>query len=227
MINDTINKQTLGEIVVSKIKKHIIDNDLKAGDRLPTEQEMADNFGVSRLSVREATKTLNFLGIIDSAPKRGLTVGKFVPERLNEYLGFHFALNNYPKERLLAARMVIETGIIPYYIESFKKNPDIYNQLNDICNKLEHCNDVDEYIEWDIKFHSALVQASGIEPLIMFNDLLQIFFKKFRLEVAMARKNWKQSTEGHREILESLKAGKLSIAETLLREHLCCYEGTL
>ncbi len=45
------------------------------GDRLPTENQLAETFGISRLSVCEATKTLEFFGIIDSKSGVGLTVG--------------------------------------------------------------------------------------------------------------------------------------------------------
>jgi DNA-binding transcriptional MocR family regulator len=48
----------------------LIDNKLKLSDRFPTEQEMAEEFGVIRSCVREATKALNFLGIIEGARRR-------------------------------------------------------------------------------------------------------------------------------------------------------------
>lgn len=222
-IESQINKQTLGEAVITRIKDYIIDNGLAAGDRLPTEQEMADSFGVSRLSVREATKTLNYLGIIDSAPRRGLTVGKFDLERLNEILGFHFALNNYPREQLLQTRLVVELGVLGYSSEAIARDDKLYAKLSDICGKIEQSSDIDSYIEWDINFHTVLVQASGIDPLIMFNDLLQMFFKKFRIEIADIRQSWAMGRDFHREILESLRSGDVAKAQELLRSHLGCY----
>jgi len=70
-----IERTQLSEMVASRIRDHIIEHSLGEGDRLPTEHELADQFGVSRGSIREATKALGFLGIIRSAPRRGLTVG--------------------------------------------------------------------------------------------------------------------------------------------------------
>jgi GntR family transcriptional repressor for pyruvate dehydrogenase complex len=224
MMNSTINKQTLSEIVVSKIKKHIIDNDLKAGDRLPTEQEMAGSFGVSRLSVREATTTLSYLGIIDSAPRRGLTVGKFDLDRLKEFLGFHFALNDYPREKLLYTRVVIEVGILGYSSKAIIADKGVYDKLDEICNEIDKYDSLDSYIHWDIEFHSMLVKVAGIEPLVMFNDLLQTFFRKFRLEISNIGRYRDKGLNVHREILESLRCGNVDQAENLLREHLGCYK---
>jgi len=61
--------------VSEQIKQFIIERKLMPGDRLPTENQLAETFGISRLSVREATKTLEFLGIVESKTGVGLTVG--------------------------------------------------------------------------------------------------------------------------------------------------------
>ena len=81
--NEQIVRVTTSTLVAEKIKDLIIEQELRPGDRLPTEQELADRFGVSRISVREATKALGFLGIIDSAPRRGLTVGSLDMSRVS------------------------------------------------------------------------------------------------------------------------------------------------
>ena len=80
----TAPRQPLSEMVAHKIKEMIIDQSLKPGDRLPTEHEMAQRFGVSRVSVREATKALAFLGIIHSAPRRGKTLGEVDMQQVTE-----------------------------------------------------------------------------------------------------------------------------------------------
>ena len=55
--------------MAGRIKQLIIENGLKPGDRLPTELEMADRFGVSRVSVREATKDRNIFYMVDDILK--------------------------------------------------------------------------------------------------------------------------------------------------------------
>ena len=102
---------------------------LKPGDPLLTEQEMVERFGVSRSVVREATKALDFLGIINAVPRRGMVLDDFDFDRVSEYFGFHFALSDYPREKLLKARVVIETGALFYTMEEMKKNPALYPQL--------------------------------------------------------------------------------------------------
>lgn len=218
MVEDIVQRKTLSEVVASKIKSYIIDNSLRSGDRLPTEQEMADRFGVSRISVREATKALSFLGIIRSAPRRGLTVGEVDIQRVSEYLGFHFALNNYPKERLRQARIVIETGALPYAMKAMAKDCTIYDKLIEIVSRMNP-EDQKIYVREDVDFHRTLVEASGIEPLVAFNDLLQVFFKRFESNIS-APVNRQSGVASHTRIVNALRDGQLEIAEQELRKHL-------
>ena len=116
-----------------EIKDLIIENRLKVGDRLPTEQEFEDRFCVRRVSVREATKALGFLGIIDAAPRRGLTISNLNMERVSQFLGFHFVINDYPIDQLLEARLGIERGGFRSAIQRIREDQGIYERLNQIC----------------------------------------------------------------------------------------------
>lgn len=222
---EPVKRKNLSEAVVEKIKRHIITRGLKPGDRLPTEQEMADQFGVSRIAVREATKALSFLGIISAAPRRGLTVGHVDMNRLTEYLGFHFAIGEYPKETLLKARIALETGALLYSAESMRNDSELYQRLVEEIHRHEKMTDLDEIIQGDIEFHRALVQASGLEPLIAFNDLLQVFFLKFRESVASAERQ--RGNRDHLRVIEALHMGNLSEAQEALRRHLEYHQGHL
>jgi GntR family transcriptional regulator, transcriptional repressor for pyruvate dehydrogenase complex len=212
-------------MVAARIRDYIIEHSLGQGDRLPTEHEMAELFGVSRSSVREATKALGFLGIIVSAPKRGLTVGSVDMQRVTEYLGFHFSLNNYPKEQLLRARSVLEKGALPGVMEQMASDPRIYETLRKLAEGLDGVSDVDAFIRGDTAFHRALLESSGIEPLVAFGDLLGIFFLRFRREVFAARQGWASGIRMHKALLDALRNKDLQGAERILNEHLQYYRG--
>jgi GntR family transcriptional regulator, transcriptional repressor for pyruvate dehydrogenase complex len=213
-----VKRQTLSDQVIARIKRYIAEKGLKAGDRLPTEQELADEFGVSRISIREATKALGFLGIIQAAPKRGLTVGQLDMKRVAEYLGFHFALNDYPRAKLLQARIVVETGALPFTMDAIDDDPELYTRLVGLVDRLDDAEDLDQFIEGEIAFHRALVAGSGIEPLVAFADLLHAFFRQFRDSVAVGERH--AGNQGHRQILVALRTHKLAAAQQMLARHL-------
>lgn len=218
-----IRRKRLSEELTGQLRKYIIDHDLKPGDPLLTEQQMTERFGVSHTVVREATKTLDFLGIIDVAPRRGMVLSEFNFNRVSEYFGFHFALSDYPKENLLKSRIVVETGTLFYTMEAMKKDSAIYPRLHKLAQAAPERDDAADqrWIEYDIAFHRGLIDASGLAPLASFCDLLQAFFHKFRPAMAGTRGD----SESHCRIVEELRAGHLEAATELLRCHLRFYEG--
>ena len=111
---ETVERSKIRDVVASQLKSYIVDENLKPGDRLPTETELATRFGVNRLSLREATKGLEFLGIVEAKPGRGLIVGRMDMQRVTEHLGFHPALHDVSPGELIDTRIVIETGVLPH-----------------------------------------------------------------------------------------------------------------
>ena len=217
----SIARNNLSDEVVIRIKDLIVNNSLKIGDRLPTEHELAEKFGVSRICVREATKALAFFGIINSAPRRGLTIGSVNMGRIADILSFHLTIDDYPSELLLKSRMVIEIGSLQYVMDAMHKNPDLYNGLIAMCDTLEQTKDPDTYIRQDTEFHSLLVKASGLEPLFAFNDVLQAFFQRFRTRVLkLSPDGLSAGARVHRVIIEALHESNLHEAENKLRYHL-------
>ena len=220
MTKERIKRKTITEEIVANIKRMIIRDSLKPGDRLPTEHELADRFGVSRISVREATKALSFMGIVESLPGRGMILSELDMKKVTGFLSFYFALNDYPKQILLQARSAIEVGALRQVVLNMGQNPDIYTSLQAVIDKFDTINGGDELIEVDNEFHRTLLEASEIEPLVVFTDLLEIFFKRFRQEVMNGFENWEKGKTEHRMLVENLKERRLEQAEKILINHL-------
>ena len=216
-----LRRQRLSDQLTSQLRRLIIDRGLKPGDPLLTEQEMIERFGVSRSVVREATKALDFLGIIDAVPRRGTFLAEFNFNRVADYFGFHFALSDYPREKLLKTRVVIETGVLYYAMQAMRKDPTLYSRLMELAEQGNPSDTLEQWIESDIAFHRALVEAGDIAPLLAFADLLQIFFHRFHQELSEG--NFEAGRKGHRQIVEALHQGKLEEAINALRLHLSWY----
>ncbi|HET7089537.1 MAG TPA: GntR family transcriptional regulator, partial [Anaerolineae bacterium] len=66
-----IQAQRLYERIAQQVEQRLLTGDLKIGDRLPPERELAEQFGVSRTAVREAVKALRQRGLVEVQPGRG------------------------------------------------------------------------------------------------------------------------------------------------------------
>ncbi|MFO0843574.1 MAG: GntR family transcriptional regulator [Gemmataceae bacterium] len=215
---ETIERSRLSDAVARKIKQYIAARGLRAGDRLPTEHSLAEQLGVSRISIREATKALEFLGILEARPGRGTTVGRVDMGRVSEFLGFHLAINNYPPLQLIETRIVLETGGLPHAARRMAEDPGLYRRLREQVDGARGARDLQEWIDLDIAFHRALLEVSGLAPLVAFNDLLQIFFQRFRESVKKAE--WRRGVESHLRVIDHLRDQRLAEACDEMRRHI-------
>ncbi|MDO5023108.1 MAG: FadR/GntR family transcriptional regulator [Eubacteriales bacterium] len=70
-------KEKLSSQAFREIRRYIIQNNLQAGDLLPTEQSLCDALGISRNILREAIKSLEIMGLVKAIPGRGTMVQEF------------------------------------------------------------------------------------------------------------------------------------------------------
>lgn len=78
-----IKNKSVVKTVVDSITKAIINGELRPGDKIPTEMELADSFGVGRNSIREAIKILVYYGILEIRRAEG-TIAKYNEEDLGK-----------------------------------------------------------------------------------------------------------------------------------------------
>ena len=215
---DTLPKSKIRDVVAERLKSYIIDKNLVSGDRLPTETELAESFGVSRLSLREATKALEFLGIIKSQTGVGLSVGEIDLQRVTNHLGFHPALHTADPQQLIDSRVIVEIGVLPHVARRMADDSSIHKTLQEIVDQFSTVKKLQEWIELDIKFHRALIESSGLLPLVAFGDLLQIFFRRFRDSVKKAE--WKEGIKSHQRLINDLRDQNLEQATDELKAHI-------
>ena len=96
------------EAIIEQIKDSVKNGELKSGDKLPSERELAEKLQVSRTSVREALKALSMLGLIDSKHGDGNFIKSNVEDCLLEPLSVVFLLIGNRNEEIFQLRRIIE-----------------------------------------------------------------------------------------------------------------------
>jgi len=224
MTNTLIARRSLNDYIVARLKNLITSGGLKPGDKLATEQELADQFGVSRLSIREALRALRFLGIVHSSQRRGLTVGELDLARLGECLDFHAVVSNYPDEQLLHARLAIETGVLQLVMKKMEQDKQLYENLYAITARPGVITDPDVYLQADLDFHNGLIAAADIAPLMIFTELLRTFFARFKQRAVGSQSDREKGTRYHRRIIAALRDGELAKAQSIVLETFESYQ---
>ncbi len=215
---EVLPRRKLRDEVAERLKNFIATQKLQPGDRLPTETELAEKFGVSRLSLREATKALEFLGIVEAKTGVGLTVGQLDFDRVSSHLGFHPALHRADPIQLIDSRVIIEVGVLPHVIRRVAEESSRLDPMRKIVDEFRSTRSISKWIALDIRFHSTLLEISGLTPIIAFGELLEVFFQRFRDSIQQSE--WKSGVQGHQRLLELIERQRLDEAESELRTHI-------
>ena len=157
--------------VLKQINTLIIEEKLRPGDRLMGEREMAGELGVSRTTLREALRTMEFLGWVEIKPGGGTFIRD---AQLNEVISpLALALSVEPTriEELWETRITLEVECagLAALRASGEDLQGISHALRDMQSNLE---DLDAYAKADMRFHYLVTQASQNS---MMNRLLQTF----------------------------------------------------
>src|SRR5437588_11703662 len=102
------------EQIAEQIEKRILDGELRSGDRLTTDRELAEQFQVSRTAVREAMKILAQKGLVDMRPGRGTIVIDGAHEAMQDSIGLVMKLKLGEvggSDNLVEVREILETEI--------------------------------------------------------------------------------------------------------------------
>lgn len=217
-MGDSIKPLKIRDEVASRLQSFILTQKLRSGDRLPTEVQLASTFGVSRLSVREATKSLEYLGVIHAKPGSGLSVGEVNLKRIAEVMAFHPTLKEASRPQLIETRIVIETGVLPHVMRRMTEDPAVYETLRTIVDRMRGVSSRPDWIKLDVAFHRSLIEASQLSPLIAFNELLVFFFQEFRESVLESE--FAASVDSHLRLIDLLRDQNLGDACQELKAHI-------
>lgn len=176
-----IRQKTIVQQVMEKIKEFVASGEIKPGDRLPTELELAKTFGVSRSSIREAIKIFSYLGVFETQTRRG-TILCSHSSISNEALTWTFLLGKKDFDDLLALRKAIEQEAWIMLCDARKKNmgdtQETINKLKSEVDKMRQAvreKSIEKLEKADYSFHESVISASRNEQFIILFETLKSF----------------------------------------------------
>ncbi|MBL7013842.1 MAG: FadR family transcriptional regulator [Candidatus Marinimicrobia bacterium] len=214
-----VPQQKLYKNIVNQIRKMILSGELKKGDQLPSERDMAQQFGVSRTAVREAIKSLSEIGLIDIMVGRGTFVANNTADRIVESVNLLLDVEKVVKEDLHFARKVLEAPIAKLAAEN--RTQENIDQLQFLIEKMEKSkNHTKKFIEVDMEFHVELAKASGNSAFVV---LTQAIMQILRSDLTFVL-NFQDQTETalvhHKEILKNIVNQDIEGAELAMQSHM-------
>ncbi|MDQ4028563.1 MAG: GntR family transcriptional regulator [Actinomycetota bacterium] len=218
----TIERTPRSELVREQLEAAIARGDFRPGDSLPSERELVDVFGVSRVSVREAIRSLEAVGLVEVFQGRGCFVAKgptdgyFGPfarwleihkDEVVDLLKVRGALDE------LAAESAAQRADARSLARVRKAEEAFSRAIEDSGTRL------DRIVELDIEFHLAIAEASGSKLMTHLLDDLNSHLHESRRIALSPDGRPKESAKEHSLIVRALVDGKPADARAAAARH--------
>ncbi len=215
-----IQTEHLYKQIVDQIERRIEVGDLRVGDQLPPERELAEQFSVSRTVVREAVKSLLQKGIVEIRPGRGTFITNGISGAVQHALGMLRKFDSVNgSSNLVEVREILEpeiaalaaTRITDEHIAAMKKAFETMETA---------LNDAEIFVEADLDFHIALAKGTQ-NPiiLILINSIIDLLREQRKL-TGLISNGLARGQHHHKEILDAIIHHDSEAARTAMQSHL-------
>ncbi len=215
-----IHSGRLYEQIVAQIEERILNGELRPGDKLPAERELADQFGVSRTAIREAMKALTHSGLVVIQPGRGT----FVTDISSKVVRHSFDMlvrgsNETGIKDLIEVREILEPEIAA--LAAVRAGSEDIESMEEAVRAMDMAmDDLETFIEADLDFHLALAQGSNNVLIPALIDTLVELLREHRKRAASVEGGMSRGQPHHKIILAAIKNNDANAARNSMRGHL-------
>ncbi len=215
-----IQTSRLYEQIVSQIEESILKGQLKPGDQLPAERELALQFGVSRTAVREAVKTLREKGLVEAFSGRGTFVTDATSQSTRQSLDRMIRIGQTESLlQLVEVREILEPHIAA--MAAVRATDQDFAAMREAVGAMEGKNaDPEAFIEADLDFHLALAEAADNPLILSLIDSIVGVLREQRLRIFNVKGGPDRGQFHHRRILEAVEQRRPEDAREAMRAHL-------
>ena len=217
-----LESQRSFERISARIKEAILDRSLKPGDRLPSEAELANQFAVSRQTVREALRTLEQTGFLGT-PKKGAAGGTTVQNTIAEAIAGLFVdalrMESVSVEEVNVARKTIEGVIVGFAIENADAE-DIRLLEENIAQSRAQIDEGGLSTDSDLEFHRLVACASKNHVFEVVVNALLFVLRGILIRNPPKLVTSLRSIESHTLFLEALRSKDVELGRKIMLEHL-------
>ncbi len=216
---EPMKKTRLYEGIIKQLLDLIKSGELKPGDKLPTERELAIQLNVSRTAIREALRTMEMMGFISSKVGAGTYIKKITMDNVIEPFSGILSQDKKLIIELIDVRMLLESEVVKLAAEKINdgKIAAIENSL-----KLmeEEIREGGIGLKGDNAFHNALAEAAENTALSKILSMCGDLLSSTREATLKIPGQPVKTIQDHRQIFEAVRVGDKKNAVIFMKEHL-------
>ena len=214
--NERIYQKTVVAQAMERIKRLIASGVYKVGDKLPTEQELAEQFGIGRSSIREALKIFQYLGVLESqVPKGTFVCGR--SQVSTEAITWSILLGNDDMWEIIELREIIEERSFAKLMKRFAEQKDrsVIEPLKEELEAMKvaaQVGSIDDLIQADYNFHAIIIREGGNKLFCAIYQTLYSFMREEIRKTYQAMQDLMDVYRDHSEILHVITEGDIAKA---------------
>lgn len=212
---------------IDKIKGMLLREELKAGDRLPPEKELAERLGLSRNSLREAVKALELIRVLDVRRGDGTYVTSLDANLLNGAVAFIVELHQDRSVlELFEVRRILEPA--SGFMAASRMSAEELQALRATMEGIDETTGIEELVAHDLDFHRIIGQAAGNQYLGSLVEALSGSTVRARIWRGLTQDHAVARTLAeHQAIADALERGDAELTRALLTVHVSGVEAWL
>lgn len=215
-----IRASRLYEQIVEQIEESILNGQLKTGDQLPAERELAQRFGVSRTAVREAVKALREKGLVEAYSGRGTFITDGRSQAIRQSLDWMSRAKNVDGSVHLAElRAILEPEIAALAARRMEEQ-HIATMREAVATMDRSLRDPESYIEADLDFHLALAEGAANPLILSLIDSIVALLREQRIRIFKVEGGPERGQIHHKRILEAIEKRDPDSARATMHAHL-------
>jgi DNA-binding FadR family transcriptional regulator len=217
---EAIHSERLYSKIVDQIQRRVLAGELKVGDHLPSERELADQFQVSRTAVREAVKALSEKGLVQVFPGRGTFITNATSRAVRHSLGMLMKIGQADGTRdLVEVREIFEPEIAA--LAAVRAGEEHIAAMQEAVALMDNSlDDAEKFIEADLDFHLALAEASQNVLILTLIDSFVDLLREQRMRIFHTVEGPEHGQAHHKCILEAIIRHDPQAARQEMRAHL-------
>lgn len=216
-----IQKASATTKVFEALYEMIATGRFRRGEKLPPQEELARQLGVSRNTLREAVNQLSAMGLLKSGQGVGTMVEPPGPGGYLSTLSGQFLLDTLSVREFIEARICIERTAVRLAVE--RAGEEDVRRLRAILEEQRKAikkGDTDEFTRQDASFHLAVTQLCGNRVLLKFLQTIQDMLRQFIGEVAQLPGAIDDALRFHSRMTDAIAAKDQDLAEKVMVLHL-------
>ena len=216
----TVKTSRLFEQIVQQVEDSILKGQLKPGDQLPAERDLAQRFGVSRTAVREAVKTLREKGLVEAYSGRGTFVTNGTSHSIRQSLDLMIRINQQEGLANLAElRLILEPEISGMAASRIEEQ--LLSTMREAVAVMDrNLHDPDAYVEAELDFHLALAEAAANPLILSLLDSIVGLLREQRSRIFNVDGGPERGQFHHKRILAAIEDHDPKAARKAMRTHL-------